>query len=31
VFKRSFIGLTEAQIQRMNGLLETVFDNLGDP
>lgn len=31
VFKRSFSGLTEAQLQRMNGLLETVFDNLGEP
>ncbi|MBN2994257.1 MarR family transcriptional regulator [Pseudomonas cedrina subsp. fulgida] len=31
VFKRSFTGMTEAQIQRLSRLLETVFDNLGEP
>ncbi|KQQ56166.1 MarR family transcriptional regulator [Pseudomonas sp. Leaf127] len=30
LFKRSFNGLTEAQIQRLNRLLETVFHNLDD-
>lgn len=30
LFKRSFAGLTEAQIQRLNRLLETVFHNLED-
>ncbi|UFH51024.1 MarR family winged helix-turn-helix transcriptional regulator [Pseudomonas sp. KNUC1026] len=28
LFQRSFTGLTEAQIQRLNGMLETVFHNL---
>jgi DNA-binding MarR family transcriptional regulator len=31
VFKRSFSGMTEAQIQRLNRMLETVFNNLGEP
>ncbi|WP_460136828.1 MarR family winged helix-turn-helix transcriptional regulator [Pseudomonas sp. S1_E04] len=31
VFKRSFAGMTQAQIQRLSRLLETVFDNLGEP
>lgn len=30
LFKRSFNGLTDAQIQRLNRLLETVFNNLED-
>lgn len=30
LFKRSFAGLTEAQIQRLNRLLEGVFHNLED-
>ncbi|MBD1551126.1 MarR family winged helix-turn-helix transcriptional regulator [Pseudomonas typographi] len=30
LFKRSFTGLTEAQIQRLSRLLETVFHNLED-
>ncbi|WNW14200.1 MarR family transcriptional regulator [Pseudomonas sp. DTU_2021_1001937_2_SI_NGA_ILE_001] len=28
LFERSFAGLTKAQIERLNGLLETVFHNL---
>ena len=31
VFKRSFTSMTEPQIQRLSRLLETVFDNLGEP
>ncbi|ALE88752.1 MarR family winged helix-turn-helix transcriptional regulator [Pseudomonas versuta] len=28
IFKNSFKGLTEAQITRLNGMLETIFNNL---
>jgi hypothetical protein len=28
LFKRSFVGLTESQVERLNKTLETVFHNL---